>query len=121
MNVHREQFDITGMTCQHCVMHVRKALTAIPAGMMEKCKRLAAVYVPVKVQSIGSRAFADCKDLHLAGGYDHCFNFTNWKACASGGEIKIRAVVCDELCKPLLLRVHFLRVFVSNGQWKFFL
>jgi aldose 1-epimerase len=44
---------------------------------------------------IGRDFFADCKDLHLAGGYDHCFNFTNWKACASGGEIKLRAVVTD--------------------------
>ena len=44
---------------------------------------------------IGRDFFADCEDLHLAGGYDHCFNFTNWKDCKSGGEVKLRAVACD--------------------------
>jgi aldose 1-epimerase len=46
-------------------------------------------------KTIGRDFFVDCEDLHLAGGYDHCFNFTNWKACKSGGEIKLRAVVTD--------------------------
>ena len=46
-------------------------------------------------KTIGRDFFVDCEDLHLAGGYDHCFNFTNWKACKSGGEIQLRAVVTD--------------------------
>ena len=48
-----------------------------------------------EAKAIGRDFFADCEDLHLAGGYDHCFNFTNWKDCKSGGEVKLRAVVTD--------------------------
>ena len=44
---------------------------------------------------IGRDFFADCVDLRIAGGYDHCFNFTNWKACKSGGEIALRGIAYD--------------------------
>ena len=44
---------------------------------------------------IGQDFFADCEDLRLAGGYDHCFNFTNWKKCRSGGEILLRGIAYD--------------------------
>ena len=44
---------------------------------------------------IGRDFFADCPDLRIAGGYDHCFNFTNWKACKSGGEITLRGIAYD--------------------------
>ncbi len=44
---------------------------------------------------IGRDFFADCADLRIAGGYDHCFNFTGWKTCASGGEIVLRGIALD--------------------------
>ena len=44
---------------------------------------------------IGRDFFADDKDLRLAGGYDHCFNFTGWQSCLSGGALTLRAVACD--------------------------
>ncbi len=44
---------------------------------------------------IGRDFFADFADLRVAGGYDHCFNFTDWKACASGGEITLRGIALD--------------------------
>ncbi len=34
-------------------------------------------------------------DLLLAGGYDHCFNFTNWKNTCSGGDVILRAIASD--------------------------
>ena len=48
-----------------------------------------------KAKAIGRDFFADCEDLRLAGGYDHCFNFTHWKNCKSGGEIYLRAVAYE--------------------------
>jgi len=44
---------------------------------------------------IGRDFFADFDDLRIAGGYDHCFNFTNWKDCVSGGEVILRGVAYD--------------------------
>ncbi len=44
---------------------------------------------------IGRDFFADFADLRVAGGYDHCFNFTGWKACVSGGEITLRGIALD--------------------------
>ena len=44
---------------------------------------------------IGKDFFADCADLRIAGGYDHCFNFTNWKNCKSGGEVILRGIAYD--------------------------
>ena len=44
---------------------------------------------------IGQDFFADCENLHLAGGFDHCFNFTGWKNCRSGGEILLRGIAYD--------------------------
>ena len=44
---------------------------------------------------IGRDFFADFADLRIAGGYDHCFNFTGWKNCASGGEVILRGVAYD--------------------------
>ena len=44
---------------------------------------------------IGRDFFADFADLRIAGGYDHCFNFTDWKACKSGGEIILRGIAYD--------------------------
>ena len=44
---------------------------------------------------IGRDFFADFEDLRMAGGYDHCFNFTGWKNCKSGGEVVLRGVACD--------------------------
>ena len=44
---------------------------------------------------IGKDFFADFEDLRMAGGYDHCFNFTGWKKCKSGGTLLLRAVACD--------------------------
>ncbi len=46
---------------------------------------------------IGRDFEADSVDLHLAGGYDHCLNFTNWKACHSGGEVILRGSLYDPL------------------------
>ena len=44
---------------------------------------------------MGRDFFADNADLRIAGGYDHCFNFTDWRACHSGGDITLRAVATD--------------------------
>ena len=44
---------------------------------------------------IGRDFFADFDDLRIAGGYDHCFNFTGWKKCKSGSPLLLRAVACD--------------------------
>lgn len=44
---------------------------------------------------IGRDFFADSADLRIAGGYDHCLNFTDWKTCQSGGEVRLRGVACD--------------------------
>ena len=48
---------------------------------------------------IGRDFFADNTDLRLAGGYDHCFNFTNWKEFDTNGEpngpCPLRAVAVD--------------------------
>ncbi len=44
---------------------------------------------------IGRDFFADFADLRIAGGYDHCFNFTNWKNCKSGGDITLRGTAYD--------------------------
>ena len=46
---------------------------------------------------IGRDFFADFADLRIAGGYDHCFNFTGWKNCASGGEVILRGVAYDSV------------------------
>ena len=48
-----------------------------------------------QAKTIGRDFFADCADLRTAGGYDHCFNFTDWKSCRSGGELKLRAVAYE--------------------------
>ena len=48
-----------------------------------------------EAKPIGRDFFADFDDLRIAGGYDHCFNFTNWKACASGNELTLRGVAYD--------------------------
>ena len=44
---------------------------------------------------LGRDFFSDCADLRIAGGYDHCFNFTGWKNCVSGGELILRAIALD--------------------------
>lgn len=44
---------------------------------------------------VGRDFFADDADLRLAGGYDHCLNFTDWKACTSGGEVVLRGTLLD--------------------------
>jgi aldose 1-epimerase len=44
---------------------------------------------------IGRDFFADFADLRIAGGYDHCFNFTDWKTCTSGGDVTLRGVAFD--------------------------
>ncbi len=44
---------------------------------------------------IGRDFFDDFADLRIAGGYDHCFNFTNWKNCQPGGKLALRGVACD--------------------------
>ncbi len=44
---------------------------------------------------IGRDFFADNADLRLAGGYDHCFNFTDWKDGACGNVLPLRARVTD--------------------------
>ena len=44
---------------------------------------------------IGKDFFADCADLRIAGGYDHCFNFTGWKKCKSGSPLLLRAVAYE--------------------------
>lgn len=48
-----------------------------------------------EAKPIGQDFDTDCQDLKLAGGYDHCFNFTGWQDCQSGGEIKVRGYVYD--------------------------
>lgn len=44
---------------------------------------------------IGRDFFADFADLRIAGGYDHCFNFTDWKKCVSSGELILRGVAYE--------------------------
>ncbi len=48
---------------------------------------------------IGRDFFADDADLRSAGGYDHCFNFSNWKAFNTPGDpdgpCPLRAVAVD--------------------------
>jgi len=43
---------------------------------------------------IGRDFFADYEPLHLAGGYDHCLNFTDWKNTA-GGDLILRGLLRD--------------------------
>ncbi len=44
---------------------------------------------------IGRDFFADYADLRLAGGYDHCLNFTDWRQAKSGGPVIERGYVSD--------------------------
>ncbi|MCQ2429657.1 MAG: galactose mutarotase [Clostridia bacterium] len=44
-------------------------------------------------KAIGKDFFADDNDLKLAGGYDHCFNFTGWQQ--DDGEIRRRGTAYD--------------------------
>ncbi len=44
---------------------------------------------------IGRDFFADFADLRIAGGYDHCFNFTGWQKCKSGTPLLLRAVAYE--------------------------
>ncbi len=48
-----------------------------------------------EAKPIGRDFFSDDADLRGAGGYDHCFNFTNWKEAESGGALSLRAVALD--------------------------
>jgi aldose 1-epimerase len=48
-----------------------------------------------ETKAIGEDFYADNNDLKLAGGYDHCFNFTGWQDCKSGGEVKLRGYLYD--------------------------
>ena len=48
-----------------------------------------------EAKPIGEDFYADHKDLKLAGGYDHCFNFKGWQNCRSGGEVVVRGYVHD--------------------------
>ncbi len=48
-----------------------------------------------EAKPIGQDFNADDVDLKCAGGYDHCFNFTGWQDCHSGGEVKLRGYVYD--------------------------
>ncbi len=44
---------------------------------------------------IGRDFFGNNPDIIRAGGYDHCFNFTNWKNACSGGEVVLRGIASD--------------------------
>lgn len=46
-------------------------------------------------KTIGQDFYADNRDFRLAGGYDHCFNFTDWQKCHSGGDIVYRGSLYD--------------------------
>ena len=48
-----------------------------------------------EAKPIGEGFYEVCEDIRIAGGYDHCFNFTGWQDCISGGEIKLRGYVYD--------------------------
>lgn len=48
-----------------------------------------------EAKAIGEDFYAENRDLKLAGGYDHCFNFTGWQNCQSGGEVVVRGYVHD--------------------------
>ena len=48
-----------------------------------------------EAKPIGKDFFADFEDLRMAGGYDHCFNFTGWKKCKAGGALLLRAVAYE--------------------------
>ena len=45
-------------------------------------------------KAIGKDFFADWEHLNVAGGYDHCFNFTGWRE-QSADDIPLRATVVD--------------------------
>ncbi len=44
---------------------------------------------------IGRDFFSPDADLRLAGGYDHCFNFTDWKTAASASPLRCRVRAAD--------------------------
>ncbi len=44
---------------------------------------------------IGRDFFDDFTDLRIAGGYDHCFNFTGWQKCKSATPLLLRAVAYE--------------------------
>ncbi|MGN1445149.1 MAG: aldose epimerase family protein [Eubacteriales bacterium] len=44
-------------------------------------------------KAIGQDFFADDADLKKAGGYDHCFNFTDWQS--AGRELRLRGTAFD--------------------------
>lgn len=48
-----------------------------------------------EAKPIGEGFYEVCEDLRIAGGYDHCFNFTGWQDCVSGGEVKLRGYLYD--------------------------
>ncbi len=46
-------------------------------------------------KAIGRDFFSDNADLRLAGGYDHCFNFTDWQSARAGTKPLLRARVVE--------------------------
>ncbi len=46
-------------------------------------------------KAIGKDFFSDHPDLVMAGGYDHCFNFTDWRSVNAGDRPILRARVTD--------------------------
>ncbi len=48
-----------------------------------------------QAKPVGRDFFANDEHLRMAGGYDHCFNFTDWQDCRSGGELICRARLSD--------------------------
>ncbi len=53
-------------------------------------------------KAIGRDFFTADADLRGAGGYDHCFNFTDWKNTASGSEPVLRGTVTDPVSGRVL-------------------
>ncbi len=46
-------------------------------------------------KTVGEDFFSDHPDLITAGGYDHCFNFTDWQSVRAGDKPTLRAEVTD--------------------------
>ncbi len=73
-------------------------------------------------KAIGRDFFADSADLRVAGGYDHCFNFTDWKSAE--GNIRPRARVvepisgrCMELCTDRPCVQFYTANFLCNSRF----
>ncbi len=68
-------------------------------------------------KAIGRDFFADNADLRLAGGYDHCFNFTDWRGARAGGKPVLRARVTDPVsgrCMEMYTNQPCVQLYTAN-------